>query len=112
MDEPIGEDVGIGLDGDDGIGKEGVKEELLVVSSQRAGRILSPFEVFDEGGLNRLSVNGTDDEVGKAAVVGLEAFRTFSESDESGECGGVVACLYVGKLLLEKCHLLSPHVVG
>ena len=26
--------------------------------------------------------------------------------------GGVVACSYVGKLLLERCHLLSPHPVG
>ena len=39
-----------------------------------------------------LSVGGTDDEVGKAAIVGLEALGAFSESDESGERGGVVAC--------------------
>lgn len=52
---------------------------------------------------------GTNDEVGEAAVIGLESFWAFSESDEAGECGGVVACLYVSKLLLEQCHLLSPH---
>ena len=48
--------------------------------------------MLDKGGLYGLSVDGMDDEVGEAAVIGLEAFRAFSESDESGERGGVVAC--------------------
>ena len=112
LDEPAWEDVGVGFDGDDGVGEKGMEEELLVVSSQRAGRVLCPLKVFDEGGLYRLSVNGTDDEVGETAVVGLETLRAFSKSDESGECGGVVACSYVGKLLVEEFDFLSPHLVG
>ena len=40
-----------------------------------------------------MPVNGADDKVREAAVVGLEALRALSESDEPGECGGVVACL-------------------
>ena len=51
LDEPIWEDVGVGLDGDDGNGEKGMEEELLVVSPQRACCILCPLEVFDEGGL-------------------------------------------------------------
>ena len=39
-----------------------------------------------------MSVDGTDDEVGETAVIGLETFGAFSESEESGKCGGVVAC--------------------
>ena len=112
LDEPIGEDVGIGLDGDNGIGEEGVEEELLVFSSQGATRVLSPFDVLNEGGLYGLPVDGANDKVGEAAVVGLKPLGALSESDESGECGGVVACSYVGKSLLEGCHLLSPHPVG
>ena len=73
---------------------------------------MGPFEVLDEGGLYGLSVNSTDNEVGEAAVIGLETLGALSESEEACECGGVVACSYVSKLLLERCHLLSPHPVG
>ena len=59
-----------------------------------------------------MAVDGADDKVRQTAVVGLVSGGTFSESDEFGECGGVVACSYVGKLLMEVCHLLSPHAVG
>ena len=92
MDEPIGEDVWVGLDGDNGVGEERVDKQLLVFSPERAGRVLSTFEVFNEGRLDGLPVNSMDNEVRKAAVVGLEALGAFSESDEAGECGGVVAC--------------------
>ena len=110
LNEPVGEHVGISLDGDDGVGKEWVEEEFLAVSSKRPGCVLGPVKIFDEGGLYRLAIDSTDDEVGKAAIVGLEAFGAFSELDEGCECGGVVACSYVGKLLLERGHLLSPHL--
>ena len=89
-----------------------MEEELLVVTAEGTCHVLSPFEVFDEGSLYGLSVNGTDDEVGEATVIGLETLGAFSELDESGERGGVMACSYVGKLLLERCHLLSPHPMG
>ena len=109
LDKPVGEDIGIGLDRDDGIGKEGMKEQLLVVSPECTGSVLTPLEIFDEGGLYGLSINGTDNEVREAAIVGLKALRALSKSEEAGEREGVVACSYVGKLLLERCHLLSPH---
>ena len=92
LDEPTGEDVRICLDGDDGVSEERVEEQLLVVPSKRAACVLSPFNILNEGRLYRLSVDGADDEVGEATVVGLEALGAFSESDESGESGGVVAC--------------------
>ena len=112
LDKPIWEDVGVGLDGNDGVGKEGVNEDLLVIPSQCACRVLRPLEILDKGGLYHLTINGVDDEVGETTIVGLETFQAFSESDECGECGGVVACSYVGKLLMEECNLLSPHSVG
>ena len=112
MDEPIGEDVRIGLDGDDGEREERIEERLLVVPPEGPCSVLCPVEILDEGGLDGLSVDGADNEVGEAAVVGLEALGTFSESDEPGKCGGVVACSYVGKLLVEECDLLSPHPMG
>ena len=92
LDKPVGEDVRISLDGDDRVGEKGVEEQLLVVPSKRTGRVLGPFKIFDEGCLYGLSIDGTDDEVGEMAVIGLETFGAFSESEESGECGGVVAC--------------------
>ena len=92
LDKPIGEDVRIGLDGDNGVGEERVDEYFLVVSSKRTGRVLSALEIFDEGGLYGLSINCMDDEVWEATVVGLVALGAFSESDEAGERGGVVAC--------------------
>ena len=88
LDEPVGEDVRVGLDGDNRIGEEGVDEQLLVFPSKCAGRVLSALEVLNEGCLDGLSVDGTDNEVWKTAVVGLEAFGALSESDEPGECGG------------------------
>ena len=53
-----------------------------------------------------------DDEVGEAAIIGLETLGALSESEEAGERGGVMACSYVDKLLMERCHFLSPHPVG
>ena len=89
-----------------------MKERLLVIPPEGSSSILRPLKVFDEGGLNGLTIDGADDEVGEATVVVLVSCRTFSESDELGECGGVVACSYVGKLLVEVCHLLAPHAMG
>ena len=99
-------------DGDDRGCKEGMEERLLVIPSEGACRVLRPVEVLDKGGLDGLSVDGADDEVREATIIGLESLGTFSESDECGESGGVVACSYVGKLLVEVGHLLSPHSVG
>ena len=92
LDKPVGEDVQISLDGDDRVGEKGVKEQLLVVPSKCTGRVLGPFKILDEGCLYGLSVSSTDNEVGEAAVIGLESLGTLSESEESGERGGVVAC--------------------
>ena len=89
-----------------------MEERLLVVPSEGSGGILRPIEILDEGGLDGLTVDGTDDEVRESTVVGLVSFGALSESDEVGECGGVVACSYVGKLLVEVRHLLSPHAVS
>ena len=89
-----------------------MEEYFLVVPSEGTSGILCPIEVLDEGGLDGLAVDGTDDKVREAAVVSLISCGTFSESDEFSECGGVVACSYVGKLLVEVCHLFSPHAVG
>ena len=112
LDKPVGEDVGIGFNGDNGVGEDRVEEQLLIVPAEGPCGVLASVTIFDKGGLYGLPVNGVDDKVGEVAVVSLESLRTFSESDESGECGGVVACSYVGKLLLERCHLLSPHPMG
>ena len=65
-----------------------MEEELLIVTAEGTRHVLSPFKIFDEGGLYGLSVNSADDEVGEATVVGLETLGTFSESDKSGERGG------------------------
>ena len=92
MDKPIGEDVRVGLNGDDRVGEERVDEYLFVVSSKRAGRVLSAVEIFDERGLYGLSIDRMDNEVWEAAVVGLVTLGALSESDEAGERGGVVAC--------------------
>ena len=89
-----------------------MEEGLLIVPPEGPCGILRPVEILDEGGLNGLFVDGADDEVREAAVIGLEAFGAFSQSDEFCECGGVVACSYVGKLLVEECNLLSPHPMG
>ena len=89
-----------------------MEERLLVISSEGPGCVLRARKVLDERGLDGLTVDGTDDEVGEATVVVLIPGRTFSESDEVGECGGVVACSYVGKLLVEVCHFLAPHAMG
>ena len=92
LDEPVGEDVWIGLDGDNGVGEERAEEQLLVVPSKGAACVLGPLNVLNEGRLYGLPIAGADDEIGEAAVVGLETLGAFSESDESGERGGVVAC--------------------
>ena len=89
-----------------------MEERLLVISSEGSGRVLRTREVLDEGGLDGLTIDGADDEVGEATVIVLVPCRTLSESDELGECGGVVACSYVGKLLMEVRHFLAPHAVG
>ena len=90
MDEPVGKDVGVGLDRDDGVGKEWVSKQPFVISPERTCRVLGPINVFDEGSLYRLPIGGMNNEVGETAVVGLEALGTFSELDEAGKCGGVV----------------------
>ena len=112
LDEPIGEDIRVGLDGDNGDCEKGVEERLLIIPSEGPCRVLHPVEILDKGGLDGLPVDSADDEVGEAAVVGLEALGTFSESEESRERGGVVACSYVGKLLVKECNFLSPHPMG
>ena len=112
LDKPVGEDVWVGLDRDDGDSEEWMNEDLLVFPSECAGRVLSTLDEFDEGGLYGLPIDGTDDEVGETAIVGFVPLRTFSESDEVGECWGVVACSYVGKLLMARGHLFSPHPMG
>ena len=89
-----------------------MEERLLVISSEGSGCVLRAREVLDEGGLDGLTVDSADDEVGETTVVVLISRGTLSESDELGECGGVVACSYVGKLLVEVRHLLAPHAMG
>ena len=112
LDEPVGKNVWVGLNRDDGVSEKGMEEYPLVLSSEGAGHILTPFEVLNKGGLNRLPVCSVDNEVGEAAIVSLIALGAFSVSDEGCECGGVVACSYVGKLLVEGFHLLMPHPLG
>ena len=98
MDKPVGEDVGIGLDGDNEVGEERVEEQLLVIPSESPCGILGPVTILHEGSLYGLLVDGADDEVRKAAVVGLESFRAPSESDECGERGGAHAAPKVHKV--------------
>ena len=81
---------------------------MFVLSFECTGCKLSPFEVLDEGRLNRLPIWKTNNKVWEASIVGLVSFEDLTVLDNVLECGGVVACLYVGKLFVEGLDLLTP----
>jgi hypothetical protein len=106
-DEPWREDVGDPIRTTEGEGEEVVSMYECVGSSDCSQRKGRANEALNVRGLNLFTPFDTNEEIREATVIRLVALRGVRVGGIKDR-GGVVACAYVGKLLVEVVDLFLP----